>query len=97
MMGLHHPRTTLVKITAVALWALSLSLITYGTTIAPHANVETLSWSLWLQMCAWGFTAWWIHDSLHRRDRVRVSELAEIMARVAVEEHPRHAKLTRVH
>lgn len=98
-MGLHHSRTTAVKIAAVTLWAFSTALLVFGTTHAsPADHLAVLSWSLWVQMCAWGFTAWWIHDGLHRRSQIRVTELAEIMARVAIEEpDPAQPRLRRVH
>src|SRR5690349_18793615 len=97
-MGLHHSRTRTIKITAVSLWVTSLGLLTFNTAISPHPSVECLVWALWIQMCAWRFTAWWISDSLHRRSQVRVADLAEIMARVAVEDAPQsRGRLHRIH
>lgn len=95
-----------VKIAAASLWVASLTLMVLGTVLDGD-RVILRSWALWIQMVAWGFTAWWIADGLSRRDRLRVAELAEIMARVAAESnhheahppphYPRRVKLTRVH
>ena len=66
------------------LWACSLMLMVVGTiAAAPGAFV---AWSLFLGLGASLATLWVIVDGLSRRDQIRVSERAQMMAQVA-EEH----------
>ena len=57
-----------------------------------------VAWGLFLGAGASFVTTWWIVDHIGQRDRLRVTELAEIMARVAMEETgPRPPRLSRIH
>lgn len=74
---------------------MALLLIALGSV-----SVEPLLWVTWglfLTMAATVDTAWMVMDSLSNRDRVRVDELAEIMARVATEDYAMHPRPRGLH
>lgn len=88
--GKHRPGTTLQRLRVVALtacWAISLALMALGTAAVDgvdHALQRTFfSWGIWSVAVAHILSGWHLVSHYARRERVRIEDLAKIMAEVA--------------
>lgn len=83
---LTSPRVQSIRLALLtAAWSVSLLLMGYGSFTDAHWW-RWLAWGIYL--CAVGclLSAWWIIEAYCRHSRLRVEELAKIMAGVAAQD-----------
>lgn len=77
-----------------ASWAISCAFMTNGTVTDASAQ---RAWGIWFAMVAVCLTGWAIADYVSRKQRLRLEELAEIMAAEAARYYSGDSHLSRVH